>query len=265
MKIALLISLAILAWLGLRSLEGMAMYYPDRQLIATPAICRLRYEDVVLQTSDGKRVHGWFIPSGQADAPVILLCHGNAGNISHRLDKAVMLHHINLAVLLFDYRGYGQSEGVPSEQGTYADAEAAYRYLTEVKKISPGRIVLYGESLGCAVAVELARRHPAAALILESPFTSTVAMAKRLFPWLPIGWMVRNRYDNLSKIAQMKMPLLVMHSPQDEIVPFQMGQQLYAAAPNPKTFFELMGSHNDGFLESGERYTSAIRQFLKGT
>src|SRR5207248_2460746 len=128
-----------------------------------------------LKSTDGVKIKGWFIPGV---LPTLLFCHGNAGNISHRLDKLQIFHKLGLNVLLFDYRGYGQSEGVPSESGTYADAEAAYRYLTETRKIPPSQIILYGESLGCAVATEMARRHPAAALILESPFTSTVAMAK---------------------------------------------------------------------------------------
>ncbi len=262
-KIILLVVLVIFAWLGLSSLERRSLYFPDRQLFATPKVYRLDFEDLILKTSDGTKIHGWFIPAGRVKGRTVLFCHGNAGNISHRLDKLLKFNGIGLNVLLFDYRGYGQSEGNPTEAGTYADAEAAYRYLSETKKIPATQIILYGESLGCAVAVEMARRHPAAALILESPFTSTVEMAKRVFPWLPVDWIVRYKYDNLSKIPQIHIPSLIMHSPQDEIVPFEMGIKLYKAASGPKKFFELTGGHNDGYAVTGKRYTTAIRNFLE--
>ena len=266
LKIVLLVVLLVSAWLGLSSLERRSLYFPDRQVFATPQVYRLAYEDLMLRDSDGTRIHGWFIPKAGRPAPglTLLFCHGNAGNISHRLDKVLKFHQIGLNVLLFDYRGYGQSEGRPSEAGTYLDAEAAYHYLTRTKKIPPARIVLYGESLGCAVAVEMAHRHPAAALILESPFTSTAAMGKRVYPWLPVRWMVRNKYDNLSKIPRIRLPLLILHSPRDEIVPFQMGRQLFAAAPGPKKFFELTGGHNDGYEMTGAAYIQTIDSFLKG-
>ena len=238
-------------------------------MFATPAAYGLTFDDLDLRTSDGIKIKAWFIPAVAPHSPVpasptLLFCHGNAGNLSHRLDKLQKFHRIGLNVLLFDYRGFGQSEGSPSEAGTYADAEAAYQYLIQVKTIPPHRIILYGESLRCAVATEMARRHPdAAALILESPFTSTVAMGKRIFPWLPVRWIVRYHYDSLAKIPRIKMPLLIMHSPQDEIVPFEMGRQLYAAAPGPKKFFELTGGHNDGYELTGDRYGQVINEFLK--
>jgi fermentation-respiration switch protein FrsA (DUF1100 family) len=206
-----------------------------------------------------------------------LFCHGNAGNISHRLDKLEKFHALGANVLIFDYRGYGQSDGHPSELGTYQDADSAYQWLVKREALSvendagnplhasrsTPRVVFYGESLGCAVAVEMAVRHPGAGLILESPFTSTVAMAKRIFPWLPVKWIVRYRYDNLSKIPKIKMPVLILHSPQDEIVPFAMGRQLFNAAPPPKQFLELTGDHNDGYADSGDIYLRGIAAFLK--
>jgi len=259
MMISLIIIL-VLAWLGLRALEPRLLYFPDRQLIATPAVYRLAFDDLVLRDQDGTKIHAWLIPA--LHKHTILFCHGNAGNISHRLDKIQKLHALGLDALFFDYRGYGQSEGKPSEAGTYADAEAAYQYLVETKKTPSHQIILYGESLGCAVAVEMARRHPVGGIILESPFTSTAAMARRVFPWLPVQWIVRNRYDNLAKIRELKMPVLIMHSPQDEIIPFKMGRQLFAAAPDPKQFYDLTGSHNDGYSESGEHYTKAITAFI---
>lgn len=266
-KIVILVLLSIAAWSGLSSLERRSLYFPDRTMIAKPSVYRMAYEDLHLLTKDGTRIQGWWIsavrPGGQPAAPTILLCHGNAGNISHRLDKLAKLHGLGANVLIFDYRGFGQSEGQPSEKGTYADAEAAYRWLVNAKALAPGSIVFYGESLGCAVAVEMAIRHPdAAGIILESPFTSTVAMAARVFPWLPAKWIVRYHYDSLSKIPRLRMPLLILHSPQDEIVPFEMGRRLFAAAPEPKQFVELVGGHNEGYDVSGERYLAAVREFL---
>jgi fermentation-respiration switch protein FrsA (DUF1100 family) len=260
-KIAVLILLLIVAWMSLRSMEPRTLYYPDRIMIANPSVYWLAYDDLQLTDEDGTRIHGWFLPG--AKPITILFCHGNAGNISHRLDKAMRLHSTGAGLLFFDYRGFGLSEGTPTEAGTYQDAEAAYRYLIETKRLKPEQIVFQGESLGCAVATEMAIRHPeAGGLILESPFTSTVAMAKRIFPWLPVKWIVRYRYDNLSKIPKIKMPLLIMHSPQDDIVPFEMGRALFAAAPEPKQFVELVGDHNEGYAESGDRYRRAVEDFL---
>jgi uncharacterized protein len=250
----------VIAWVGMRSLETRSLYYPDRFILVKPNQYHLVYEDVRLRAQDGTVIDAWYIPGKKQQT--ILLCHGNAGNISHRIDKVLRLRESGAGVLLFDYRGYGLSEGSPSEKGTYQDAEAAYRFLTEAKKIPPAQIVLYGESLGCAVALETALRHPAAGIILESPFTSTLAMANRVFPWLPAKWTLRYRYDNLSKIPKLKMPLLIMHSFQDEIVPFEMGKQLYAAAPEPKKFFQLGGGHNDGYADSGQAYIRTVKEFL---
>jgi uncharacterized protein len=253
--------LLVIAWIGMRSLETRSLYYPDRFLLVKPDPYHLVYDDVKLRAQDGTVIDAWYIPGKKQRT--ILLCHGNAGNISHRIDKVLRLRESGAGVLLFDYRGYGLSEGSPSEKGTYQDAEAAYRFLTETKKIPADQIVLYGESLGCAVALEIALRHPAAGLILESPFTSTLAMAHHAFPWLPAKWTVRYRYDNLSKIPRLAMPLLILHSPQDEIIPFEMGKQLYAAAPEPKQFFQLGGGHNDGYADSGDSYINAVKDFLK--
>lgn len=261
-KLALLGILIVTAGWLLGTLERRSLYFPDRTPGETPKLHRLSYEDVQLATKDSVKIHGWFIPG--KEKLTILLAHGNAGNISHRLDKVMRLRGTGVSILLFDYRGYGQSDGDPSEKGTYADAEAAYAYLTETQKIPPHQIVFYGESIGCAIALEMATRHPVAGLILESPFTSTVDMAKLVFPWLPVRWMVRYRYDNLSKISNIRIPLLMLHSPQDEIIPFSMAQTLFDQAPEPKRLVELTGGHNDGYEVSGQVYTQSVAQFLKG-
>jgi uncharacterized protein len=247
---------------AVRWFERANLYFPVRGMDGGPELLGLKFEDLRLTTSDQTMVHAWYVEDTPA-SPVMLVCHGNGGNISHRLDKLRLFRQAGASVLLFDYRGYGLSSGRPDEKGTYMDAEAAYRWLTGTKKVPAERVVIYGESLGGAVALETALRHPAAGLILDSAFTSVVDMGKRIFPFLPIDLMVRCRYDNLAKIAQLRAPLLVMHSPQDDIVPFDMGRMLFESAPEPKVFFALRGSHNEGFLDTGPAYVEAIASFLK--
>ncbi|MBI5623961.1 MAG: alpha/beta hydrolase [Elusimicrobia bacterium] len=249
-------------WLGLRWFERANLYFPSRDLAGGPADIGLASSEMLTRTEDGETIHGWFVDAGP-ESPVLLVSHGNGGDISDRLDKLRIFRDAGASVLLYDYRGYGRSTGRPSEQGTYRDAEAAHGWLTREKGVDPGRLVLYGESLGGAVALETALRLPCAGLILDSAFTSTAAMGERLFPFLPVGLIVRFRYDNLSKIGRVRVPVLVLHSPEDDIVPFSMGKALFEAAPEPKTFVALKGSHNDGFLQTGPAYGEAIGGFLR--
>lgn len=244
---------------GLRRFERANLYAPDATLTILPSTFDIPYDDVTLKAADGTHLHGWYVqhPTGSG-APVVVIFHGNGGNISHRVGKLKLLRTLGFSVLLFDYRGYGRSAGVPSEDGTYQDGEAAARWL-EAKGVPPSRWIFYGESLGGAVALETALRRPPAAVILEGAFTSTVAMAERYYPWLPAAAVVRYRYDNLAKIAKLTSRLLVMHSPEDEIVPFSMGEALFAAAPEPKTFLKTRGGHNDGLLDE---YARELRAFL---
>ena len=246
------------------ALEQNVLYRPYADLEGDPSVLGLPFENVFLRTSDGVRINAWWIPAANAEASTrtLLYCHGNGGNISHRLDRVQMYHRLGLSVLLFDYRGYGKSEGVPSEGGTYEDAQAAWDYLTHMHHLSPSSIVLYGESLGCAIALETALHQPAAGLILESPFTSTVAMAARLFPQLPVNALIKNRYDNLEKIKRLRLPVLILHSPDDQTVPFAMGKALFDAAGEPKTFIPLRGSHIAGYRESGGLYPKALQDFM---
>lgn len=256
-----LFTLVGLGWIWLRWFERSRLYYPEKEILMLPSHVRLPYEDVAFQTPDGTRLHGWFI-NGKPGATTLLFCHGNGGNISDRVEKLRRLAGLGVNVFIFDYAGYGRSEGRPSEKATYRDTLAAYAYLVETRGTAPDDIVLYGESLGCAMAVELASRAKVRALILESPFTSTVAMGERLLPWLPVRAIVRYRYDSLSKIPGVRVPLLVMHSRTDEIVPFDMGREIYEAAGDPKTFLELPAGHNDGYEAAGTAYTDAIGRFL---
>jgi hypothetical protein len=248
--------------LFLRWYEARLIYLPFRDLERTPADLGLPYEDLRLQTADGQSVHGWFLPSGSPAPLTVLFLHGNAGNISHRFDKLAMLREIGADVLIIDYRGYGRSTGRPDEAGTYRDADAAYAYLVEARKIDPGRIVLYGESLGTAVAVDLAARKPVGGLILESVFSSGVDVAREMFPFLPMRWLVRNRYESVKKIGQVRASVLILHSRDDEFFGWRHPQRLYDAARGPKQLVELRGGHNDAFLVSSARYMQALREFL---
>lgn len=253
-------------WAGVRWLERNKLFYPNRVITVIPRSLGMAFEDVTLTTSDGVKIHGWHIPKGPgplaAKDLTILFCHGNAGNISNRVQKAAILHKLGLNVFVFDYRGFGNSEGTPDEQGTYRDADAVYRHLAETLRIPPERIVLHGESIGNGIAIESAMRHPSRALVVESAFTSIVGMGKIAAPYLPLGLFCTQRYDNLAKLPKVGRPVLVMHSPDDEVIPFRMGQALFTAAAEPKSWLELKGGHDDAFLESGAAYPDAIKAFL---
>ncbi len=244
--------------------ERHLIYFPTRGHEVTPADLGLAHEEVLVRAEDGVRLHGWFLPSKRSQLTV-LVCHGNAGNVSHRLDRALLMQsRLAVDVLLFDYRGYGRSEGSPDEEGTYRDARAAYRWLAG-RGVGPGRIVLFGESLGSAVALQLALESEARALVLESPFTSVPDMARAVYPFLPLWPFVRTRYDNLAKVRRLRMPLLVLHGDRDEVVPLAQARRLFTAAPEPKRFFAIPGAgHNDTYVVGGEAYWRALREFLEG-
>jgi fermentation-respiration switch protein FrsA (DUF1100 family) len=244
--------------------EKHLIYFPTRAHEVTPAGLGLASEEVELRAEDGVRLHGWFLPV-KGSRLTVLVCHGNGGNVSHRLDRVLLMQsRLNVDTLLFDYRGYGKSEGSPDEQGTYRDARAAYRWLV-AHGHGPERVVLFGESLGSAVALQLALEVEARALVLESPFASVPEMARAVYPFLPLWPFVRTRYDNVAKVARLRMPLLVLHGERDEVVPFAQGRRVFDKAPEPKRFFAIPGaSHNDTYLVGGEPYWRALREFLEG-
>jgi fermentation-respiration switch protein FrsA (DUF1100 family) len=244
-------------------LERSFIYFPERELIGDPADFALPFDDVYFTASDGVRLHGWFVP-GDSDA-TWLWCHGNAGNISYRLDNLRLLHdELRVSVFIFDYRGYGRSQGSPSEQGTYRDAEAALAYVLSRPDVDPERIVYFGRSLGAAVAVELATRRPPFALILESPLPSIAELARHHYPLLPVGGLMRTKYDSLSKIAKVRVPLLVLHGDWDDVVPFESGRKLFEAANEPKRFYTIRGAgHNDTYVVGGQEYFRALREFVE--
>jgi fermentation-respiration switch protein FrsA (DUF1100 family) len=230
----------------------------------TPSGLALRFEEVRLRAEDGIDLDAWYLPFAGSRF-TFLVCNGNAGNMAYRLDRAQLIHaQLGAGVLLFDYRGYGRSAGRPDEAGTYRDARAAHRFLFEVKRLAPESIVLFGESLGAAVATQLALERPAAGLVLESPFSSIPDMARAAYPFLPpVGPLIRTRYDTLAKVPRLRMPLFVLHGEHDDIVPLAQGRRVFEAAPQPKRFFAIPGArHNDTYLEGGEAYWGALREFL---
>lgn len=251
--------LVLVAFVYLR--QAKMLYFPSREIDATPADAGLAYDDVTLKTADGVTLSAWYIPAPN-ERGFLVFCHGNAGNISHRLDSLKIFHDLRLSVLIFDYRGYGRSEGEPTEKGTYLDAEAAYDYLVKTRGISPSRIIIFGRSLGCAVAAELAVRHKAGALIIESGFTSVPDLGRKFFPHLPVRLISRFHYATMDKVGGIPIPKLFIHSPDDEIIPFEQGMRLFEKAREPREFLKIRGGHNEGFLMSGEQYTGGIDRFL---
>lgn len=256
--------LYILFCLFLFILQGKLIFYPNiggRELRATPEDIGLDYESVTINTSDNVRLHGWFVKAAKQRG-TLLFFHGNAGNISHRLDSLRIFNSLGLSTLIIDYRGYGQSQGSISEKGTYLDAEAAWLYLTEQKGIDPKKIIVFGRSFGGAVAANLSADNPSAALILESVFSSVPDMAARMYPVFPVRLLCRYQYDTRKALQSISSPVLIVHSPDDEIIPFENGRILYDSARAPKSFLEISGSHNDGFLVSGQSYLEGINTFI---
>ena len=240
------------------------IFFPESEIFQDPGDRGLEFEEVAFTAADGVGLHGWFVP-GQSTTTWVWF-HGNAGNISNRVDNLDELHrHLGVNIFIFDYRGYGRSEGSPSEEGTYLDGEGALAYLRSRKDVDQQRLVLFGRSLGCAVAAETALRTEVHALILESAFTSIQAMARRHYPLLPgIGHLVQTRYDCLAKIKNVHSPVMVLHGDQDGIAPYDMGQELFEAANQPKRFYTIRGAdHNDTYVVGGSAYYDALASFLR--
>jgi len=256
--------LAVLArvWFG----QDRLTYRPLAAIEATPDDAGLAYEDVLLTNRLGTRIHGWFVPCAGAHRTMLFL-HGNAGNVSHRLPSLRLLHDLGLAVLVIDYSGYGRSGGAPSEAATRADARAAWDWLTGVRGVAAGDVVLFGRSLGGAVAAGLAGELAAegaapGALILESTFTSAADMGAHFYPWLPVRRLIRHRYDSAAALAGVRVPALFVHSPEDDVVPYALGRALHDGYAGPKQFLPLRGGHNRGYLETGRDYTDGLARFL---
>jgi fermentation-respiration switch protein FrsA (DUF1100 family) len=269
-RIGFLVACALLctvsyAWGGIgmwSAFQRKMIFFPTSVLAYTPGDLGLAYEDVRIRTSDGVTLHGWMIPCDGSDM-TLLFFHGNAGNIGDRVDNIRRFHEIGLQVFILDYRGYGLSEGTPSEQGLYEDAQAAYAHLLSRDDVDKERITIFGRSLGGAVAVDLASRVPCRRLILESTFSSAADMAGHILPILPLGRFVTERFDSASKIDKVRAPLLQFHGTQDEIVPYQLGRKLHESAREPKEFVSIPGAtHNDTYYVGGRAYFEKIRSFI---
>ena len=241
--------------------QSRLIYFPEQQISNIPSAIGLDYTPVNIPASDGETLHGWWMSVPDAKGTVLFF-HGNAGNISHRINYLTMFKRLGYNTLLFDYRGYGQSSGTPSESGTYLDAQAAWQYLTETRGIAPARIILFGESLGGAVAAWLAAREKPGLLVLASVFTSVPDLAAEIYPFLPVRWLTRFHYNTLESLQSVTCPVFIAHSPQDEIIPFAQSQRLFQAASEPKQFLTLEGGHNIGFIFMQPAWIKSLGAFM---
>jgi len=244
-------------------MEQQFLYFPDREIVLTPERYGLPFEEVNFSADDSMKLHGWFVPGGDGQ-PVILFFHGNAGNISHRIENIWFFHLLGFGVFIFDYRGYGKSEGSPSEEGLARDARAAREWLGK-RGFVPERTVYFGRSLGAAVALQLALEVTPLALVLESPFTSIRELGKRHYPLMHavFGWLLSDRYANIDKISNYRGPLLIFQGGRDSIVPETMARRLFAAANEPKRFHLIPGAdHNNTYEVGGEEYWQLWYDFI---
>jgi fermentation-respiration switch protein FrsA (DUF1100 family) len=240
--------------------EQTFIFFPEKKLWGFPSDGGMEYEDVYLQSPDGTTIHGWFIPGHQGK--IILFFHGNGGNISHRIEKIRLLCYPEISSFIIDYHGYGRSHGKPSEKACYVDALTSWEYLARERQIGPDQIVLFGESLGGAVAVDLAVKRDVGAIILESTFPNIGTVANRFVPGL--STLLVRKFDSFSKISKVHVPLLILHGDEDEVVPFQLGRKLFEAANEPKEFYTIKGAHhNDTYEVGGETYVQTIQRFIE--
>lgn len=257
-----LVALAYLAYgIRLHHTQDEAVFWPSRECIGTPADRGLPYEDVALMAGDGTRLHAWYLPRPESRGAVLFL-HGNSRNISHEIATLEILHGLGYAVLALDYRGYGRSQGRPSEAGLYRDARAGYWHLRLSRGLDPSAIIVHGRSLGGGPAAWLATREAVAGLVLESTFSSLPEVAQHHYPNLPVPWFLRTRFETARRLPRVCAPVLVIHSRDDEVVPFAHAQMLFAAAPADRRLVEMRGRHCDAHLQSGDTYRAALGAFL---
>ncbi len=244
-------------------IESFFVFYPEPSFSWTPEEEGMEYKEVYFKTRDQKRLHGWYFKADDP-GPVLLFCHGNAGNISHRLEVIRRFRSHGLAVFIFDYRGFGKSKGSPSEKGIYLDGLAAYDYLKNEENLPVDRIMPFGRSLGAAVAIEIALNRPVDSVIIESGFTSIREMASTIKLFRPFSFIIPEHYDNLEKIPSIRVPKLIIHGKMDELVPFSMGRKLFNAAQEEKFFLPLDDAgHNNTFVVGGQKYFNAIKAFAE--
>ncbi len=291
-----LVVIILLTYIGVSVIIGLLqrhlIYFPTREYGATPADVGLEFEDLTLMTDDGVSIAAWYVPHPEPKGSLIF-CHGNAGNMSDRLHSIKLLHGMGVNVLVFDYRGFGRSEGRPSEQGTYNDAVAVWKYLVDTRAESPGRVILFGRSLGGAVAVELALRVESGAiatppdggqpargaisepekagspsgkmiggLAVESTFTSLLDIGRLHYPLLPVRWLLTYRYESIAKVSRIGCPKCFFHGKDDTLIPFENGLKLFEAAAEPKRFIETRGGHNDAGFTYSPEYSDQLEAFI---
>jgi fermentation-respiration switch protein FrsA (DUF1100 family) len=247
--------------------ENKIIFHPSRypEGYWNPASTGVPAQDVYFMAEDGVKLHGWFIPAPNAVA-TWLWFHGNAGNLSHRLDNIQRHKPLNLNIFIFDYRGYGRSEGEPDEQGIYKDSKAAYKKVLEMDTVSVDSLFFFGRSLGGICAVETAMNYPARGLILESVFTNSADMSKQVLPFIPLGWAIRSKLNAIEKIPHLKLPKLFLHGTRDEIVPYALGRKLFEQAGDPKSFYPIEGAgHNDTYILGGAGYYEVLGRFITET
>jgi fermentation-respiration switch protein FrsA (DUF1100 family) len=248
----------------IRSLLNSLLYFPSRAIIETPDRAGLDYRELGLATDDGERLHGWWIGARTESLGHLLLCHGNAGNVGDRVLHAALLTATGFDVLLFDYRGYGRSSGRPSEAGTYRDARAALTCLLEQPGVDPGRVFYLGESLGGAVALDLALECRPAGLVLLSAFTGVRELGRLHYPFVP-AFLIPDAYPTVRRIHELHAPLLVLHGDRDDIVPLSQGRGLFDAAPGPKRMHVFPGlGHNDLVPLAGVEFAQVIASWVSG-
>jgi len=263
MKIILLIILGvIICRVFFLYLEQVSLYYPEKPILETPKDLGISYEDVSFKTPDGHILNGWFVPAKGALVS-ILYCHGNAGNISYNLHRVKFFHELGMNFFIFDYRGYGKSTGIPRENGLYQDAQAAYDYFILRKDVDKDRIVIYGKSLGGAIAADLCLYRKAIALILDGSFTSVVSRGKQLYPFLPVKLLVTQKYDTLNKIKNIRVPKLIAHGRQDEVISFHHGEVLFEAAAEPKKFLPYEDGHNEDVYVTSAEFRKELERFFR--
>jgi pimeloyl-ACP methyl ester carboxylesterase len=262
----LLISVAI-AYAAVLALvylfQSRLVFYPEvgREVTVSPQTYGLKFEAIDLPTADGETLNAWWVPADEARGAILFL-HGNAGNISHRLDYLLMFNRMHYSTLIVDYRGYGRSTGSPSEEGTYRDADAAWEYLLGARSLRPRDIVIAGESLGGAVASRLAARVEPRAVVLLSTFTSATDLGAQIYWFLPVRLISRLGYDNAENLKRIRVPVFIAHSRDDDIIPYSHGKRLFDAANEPKAFLEMRGGHNDGFLFTRPEWGAQLAAFL---
>jgi fermentation-respiration switch protein FrsA (DUF1100 family) len=260
-----IIAMICLAYMGLAIvlyyMQPRFLYEPVREIPYTPAELGLDFEEVYFRTGDRLRLHGWFVPAQNSEFTV-LYCHGNGGNMMYFLETVNFINKLGLNCFVFDYRGYGSSQGEPTENGTYLDVRAAYRWLTKKKGVAPKCIILFGWSLGGSIAAYLAGKVKPAGLVIESTFTSYRDIGRKFYPYMPVKWFARFNYPTVDYVRKVKCPVLIIHSRNDEMIPFEFGLAIYNAANEPKKFVEIFGGHNDGFFVSSEAYKKAWADWL---